>query len=440
MSALAIILKEMGHQVAGTDIKYGEYYKTLTERGVVVEIGAASNLMLEADLIVYSLAVKKDNPDYVRAAKSGKPLISRAEFLQVLDKTFPFVIAVSGTHGKSTTTFLISSIMKNSGFRATYHIGATSEKFRSGGAFLGWDYLVSEACEYKDSFLSFKPSIAVVLNIEPDHPDYFSKEGQLEESFCSFCLGVKNNGTVIVDVKNSAMIKERLQKNGRDDVRVITVGSGGDYYYKDIKSGIKTEFVVCRKNNGEIRERKIRLNLKGEHNVNDATFVLAVCDRLGIDDDVIKNTLENTCGLDRRQQKIATCNGADVVLDYAHHPSEIRAVIQATREHSKGKVFVCFQPHTYSRTTALFLDFVSSLSLADEVVITKTYKSREVKKGKTAFDLFVALGEKMEKVSYFDEFLPIAKHYKDVLKDGDVLLILGAGDVDDVGKLLKVTK
>ena len=438
MSALAIILKEMGHQVAGTDVRYGEYYNTLTERGILVEIGGATDMINDADLIVSSLAVKKDNADYKKAEQSGKPILSRTELLQILDRSYPFVVAVSGTHGKSTTTFLISSIMKNAGLRATYHIGASSEKFPSGGAYTGREYFVSEACEYRDSFLSFTPSIAVVLNIEKDHPDYFASKEQLESSFVNFCKNVRKDGTVVVSTKVSNLIKRELKKANREDVKVITIGDGGDYYYKDVVTNKKTEFTVVD-GKGD-RERKFCLNLKGEHNVLNALFTIAVCDVLKLDEDIVKSTLANTCGLRRRYEKIANYNGADVILDYAHHPSEIKKVISTAKESTNGRLLVCFQPHTYSRTTALFDEFVDSFDGASEVIITKTYKSREEKNGKTAFDLFLALGEKMEKVSYFDEFLPIVKYLKDNLQKGDVLLILGAGDIDDVGKLIKSTK
>ncbi len=431
MQALAIILKMQGYKVYGSDSRYGDFYKILTSRGIEVDITPDIEKIKCVDLVLYSLAVPSDCSALQEAKRLGKRVLSRKEFLSLLDKNYEEVIAVSGTHGKSTTTYLIASILHNAGFEATYHIGASSKVFEGGGLYEGDKYLVSEACEYKDSFLSFTPSVAVVLNIEPDHPDYFTSTGQLLSSFLTFAGNIRDNGLLIVESKLQDVFRKYLYSINRYDIEIVSVGEGGDFYFDNVKVDNTTTFDLWYK--GEFLGN-FSTTLNGYYNIYNIIISIIVAKHYNIDNKIIASTIENLQGLSRRFERVGMCNGAEIIVDYAHHPSEISAVIGSSKR-NKGRLIVVFQPHTYSRTTALFDEFAKCFKGADEIIITKTYKSRDKKKGKTAFDLFLEVAKSCD-VRYFDDFLSIAKYIKSTVTINDRVLLLGAGDINELAKYL----
>lgn len=433
MQAIALILSGLGYEVSGSDTHYGEFYNILTDRGITIDIGTNAENILSCDVVIYSLAIKADNPELMLAKEAGISMYSRTEFLALLQKKYPNVVAVSGTHGKSTTTYLISSILHNADFKATYHIGASSETFACGGKYIGDEYLISEACEYRDSFLAFNSTVGVILNIEKDHPDYFKDIDQLLDSFVRFSTNIRENGILIVNSSYKDFFAEKLA-NIRQDISVIGVGNNGEYHSENLSYiNDKPSFDVYRKDKKLFR---IVLNMYGEHNIFNALIAIAVAKYYNVDDRIIIDTLQNVKPLARRFQSVGEYNGAKIITDYAHHPSEIKAVITTTKNITKGRVIVCFQPHTYSRTTDLFLQFVECFEYSDKVIITKTFKSREVKSGKSSFDLFLELCKINDNVVYYDDFLGIAKYLKKELKPDDALLLLGAGNINEVANLL----
>lgn len=435
MQAIALILKDLGHEVSGSDNRYDDFYSMLTSRGIKVDLSPNFDKISNSDLVIYSIAVKPTNPEFQFAKASNVKMLSRTEFLSEFQKEFANVIAVSGTHGKSTTTYLIASLMSSARLEATYHIGAGSERFTGGGKYDGKEYLVSEACEYRDSFLAFRPTIGIVLNIEKDHPDYFKDLNQIEDSFVKFAANIVDYGLLITGIKYYELFKNGLESLGRKDIRIMTIGEGGDYQAKNITvfNG-KPSFDVYYKDEMLYR---VNLNLYGEYNEYNALAAIAAARYYDIESNVILETLENIGGLNRRFQYAGKCNEAKIIVDYAHHPSEIKAVIETAKSITYGKLVVCFQPHTYSRTTALFEQFVHSFDNADEVIITKTYRSRETKNGKTSFDLFLELSKGKDNVSYYDDFLSIVKYLQCELKEEDTLLICGAGNVNEIANLIK---
>ena len=431
MQAIAIILKSQGYKVYGSDTKYGDFYKILTSKGIEVDITPNIDKIKQVDVVLYSLAVPCDCNAILEAKRLGKQVFSRKEFLSLLSEKYEEIIAVAGTHGKSTTTYLISSIFKNAGIDATYHIGASSKSFEGGGLYAGDKFLITEACEYRDSFLSFSPTTAVVLNIEPDHPDYFTSNNQLLSSFLTFASNLRDNGLLIVNSKLYKKFREYLYNINRYDIQIVSVGEGGEYYFDNVTTGINTSFSLYHNKDFV---GKFTTTLNGYYNIYNTIISIIVAKYYNIDTQIIYDTINNLQGLNRRYERVGLCNGAEIIVDYAHHPSEISAVIQASKK-IKGRLIVVFQPHTYSRTTALFDDFSRCFCGADEIIITKTYKSRDKTKGKTAFDLFVEVA-KTENVRYFDDFISIAKYIKSTVTINDRVLLLGAGDINELAKFL----
>ena len=431
MQALAIILHSKGYKISGSDARYGEYYNLLTSKGINVDISPNFDVIKQSDLILYSLAVPVDSEAIQYAKRLGKRVLSRKEFLGILGENFEEVVAVAGTHGKSTTTYLISSILHNACSEATYHIGASSKTFKGGGLYEGDKILVTEACEYKDSFLSFSPSVAIILNIEADHPDYFTSNKQLLSSFLTFSSNIKDNGLLIINSELYCVFSEYLRSINRYDIDIVTVGTNGDYTFDNVKKGINNSYDLYYR--GEFIGN-YSTSLNGYYNIYNNIISIIVAKHFMIENKIIKETLANVEGLARRYERVKLCNGAEIIVDYAHHPSEISAVINAS-SNCKGRLIVVFQPHTYSRTTALFEKFVQCFNGANEIIITKTYKSRDNKKGKTAFELFVEVA-KNENAIYFDDFLSIAKYLKSTITINDRVLLLGAGDINELANYL----
>lgn len=426
MQAIANILKSQGYDVLGYDSKYGKYFKTLATIGITVDFEIDFDKVKQCDMLIYSLAFSEDFPLISYAKEIGKIVLNRQQFLKIFSSNFKEVVAISGTHGKSTTSYLTSCIFNSENFSATYHIGATSNEFVTGGLCCGSDYLITEACEYKDCFFAFNPTVAVVLNIEKDHPDYFKSEVQLYNSFMLFASRIKQNGLLILPGCLREKFSKYLASINRCDIEIITFGEGGNYIFTNSKNGIN-----LLKNGKFIGEFYTNLNGYNIYN-NIVSIIIALHYNMSVDK--INKGLLSVTGLDRRYQHLPLLNGAEVILDYAHHPSEIKMVIDKARANC-ARLVVCFQPHTYSRTTALFDDFVNCFSKADEVIITKTYKSRDKIPTKTSFDLFVKISEKVT-AKYFDDFLSIATYLKSSIKNGERLLILGAGDIDELANLL----
>lgn len=432
MSALIRWAKTTGAEVSGSDGAYSKNVQSLLDDGFDVYVGTDERRINNADIVVFTSAVPNDNPELLRAKLLKKTIYERHDFLGILSKDFKTVVAVSGTHGKTTVTSLISSVLKRAGKKFTAHVGGFSNDLGGNFYFFGNDILVSEACEYQKHFLSLTPDILVILNVECDHPDCIKDLSSALSIFAEFAGNVPNNGLII---KNSNIKYSNLHicKN-------VHIENFGGENAKWQARTISEKAGICEYEILKNREYYMRVSpaLLGRHNKENVLATIAVLDALFVDKETIKEGLENFLGVRRRLEKTGEVNGAEVYLDYAHHPSEITATISAVKPLVKNRLFIIFQPHTFSRTEKYFADFVRAFSGADEVWLVPTYSAREKEgDGKSSFDLFRALDKNGSPAEYIKDFVTVAKKIKESARAGDVVLIMGAGDVDVIPDMLK---
>lgn len=432
MSALAVWCKSLGMIVSGSDRTYSETVASLSSRGIYAYVGSDTTTVEKADIVVYTSAVNDDDEELSFARDNRKRIYERHELLGLLSNGYREVIAVAGTHGKTTSSALIAAILKNSDKKFTAHIGGYVNDIGGNFYMNGNDILVTEACEYRGHFLSLRPSVAVILNIECDHPDCFKGIEDTTEYFAKFAEKVQNNGIIVLN-KNINHAKMKIC----DNAHIFTVGVENGAYAE--ARNIIERNGVCEYDillNGELYSR-VAPSLKGRHNIVNALCAAVVANYLEIDKNVIISTIENFGGVRRRMEKTGTVNGAEVYSDYAHHPSEIRAAISTARAFTKDRLIVLFQPHTYSRTAKFFDDFVTSFKGADILGILPTYEARETaEQGKTAFELFRAININAQPAKYYKSFVEAASDVVKTARIGDTVLIAGAGDVDILSRML----
>ncbi|MBQ2714811.1 MAG: hypothetical protein IJF76_04180 [Clostridia bacterium] len=402
MSNLALISQKFGAKVWGHDRAWreGENYPFSITKEFDEDRARIS------DLIVYTSAIPQNSPEMEFVKKLNIPTLSRAEFLGEISKNFKTTIAISGSHGKTTVTAMVGNILSALNLSPAVHLGGNYPitDFRE-------DYFVTEACEYKDSFLSLHPDVAVVLNVEYDHPDYFKQKSDLVASFCKFIKGIRKGGILISNGCVGGDTKE-LQIN-RDILCESMVEENGYYSFIPVLYGKRLD--------------RITLSIPGKHNVQNALFALLVAHALKLPLSHACATLSSFHGVDRRYQKIRAPFG-EFTLDYAHHPTEIKCAID-TAKCAKKPIVVYFQPHTYSRTKALFDDFVSALKEGDKVVIIEEFSARELPSdGKRAKDIYEALLDSTKTI-----YLQKDEVYSYFTKEdfsNNTVLVLGAGDVN----------
>lgn len=438
MSGLAFMLVQNKIYVQGSDIARNVETEKLKQKGVKVFYEHNKDNLKDIDIVVYSSAIKTDNEELLQARKDNKIILKRAELLGMIVKLYDVVIAVSGSHGKTTTTAMLAEIFMQAGKKPTFHIGGNLNSINASYKVQGKNFFIVEACEYKDNFLYLEPDIAVVLNIDADHLDYFHDLTGVKNSFENFVKKVKPNGIVLVsnDDENSVYIiknhknvaKFGLKKNA--DIYVVNIKEYKPCYYSfDVKfSGVKLG--------------NIRLNILGKHNIYNAlaSILVAIC--CGIDFCDIKTAIEKFSGVKRRCQKIAEINKAQIYHDYAHHPKQIEKMVQVGRELTRengGKVIVVFEPHTYSRTKFLIDDFVKCFSGADLVIFSPVYSAREnAEEGFDSLKLSNAVKDAGTNTLYIETFETIKTKILEVIKAGDVVLILGAGTIEKLADMFKI--
>ena len=429
MCALAEVLYGKGVSVSGSDMMQSNATKHLSEVGIPVFIGHdAANIQGTACLI-RTAAVHEDNPEIMQARKLGLPVFERAQAWGAIMRNYRNAACVSGTHGKTTTTSMITHIALSAGIDPTVMIGGTLPVIGAGHRVGRGDTIVLEACEYCDSFLSFFPTLAVILNVEEDHLDYFSGIDHIVDSFRRFARLVPEDGTVVYNLDNENTVKAvsdvacrkinfGLDKNAQVRADNITF-SAGLASFDLIRDGES----LCY----------INLNVPGRHNVSNALAAAAAALSLGIEARYIKAGLEAFSGTGRRFEYKGEYGGAVIYDDYAHHPSEIAATLGAAQNMGYERVVLVFQPHTYTRTKALLDDFAVELGKADVLILSEIYAAREKNTiGISSGDL----AEKIEGAQYIRDFTRIADYLKSQLRPGDLLLTMGAGDIYKVGDLL----
>ncbi|MBK5253965.1 MAG: UDP-N-acetylmuramate--L-alanine ligase [Peptostreptococcaceae bacterium] len=439
LSAIAEILIKRGYKVSGSDIKETKLIEHLEKLGAVIYYGHKAENVENADIIIYSSAVYSENPEIVRAKELNIPIRSRAEILGQLMEEYKNSIAICGTHGKTTTTSMVSLIIRDALLKPTILVGGELSDIKGNVEVGDSEYFVTEACEYMDSFLNLRPEIGVILNIDSDHLDYFKDIDHIVRSFKQFANQVKEDG-VIIAFANNPFVKEATV----DKSNVVTFGYGEDCNYSarnisfDDKGNSEFEVYVNNKNAG-----KVKLKVPGEHNILNALAAYATCDYLKIDRKTITNTLMGFKGTHRRFDIIGkTSKGFEVIDDYAHHPTEIKATLSAIGNIKHEKLWCIFQPHTYTRTLALLEEFITAFDGTDKLIISKIYAAREKNIYKiSSKNLVEKIKEKYpdKDVIYMEDFDEIAKLVSDNAGPGDIVLTMGAGDVYKIGgKIMEI--
>lgn len=434
MSGLAEVLLQRGFVISGSDNHGSELTKMLEEKGATIFYGQrASNITDDVDLVVYTAAIHPDNPEFEEADRRGLPMLTRAELLGQIMRNYKVPIAISGTHGKTTTTSMITMILMEAGLDPTVSVGGMLKEIGGNFRIGGEEYFITEACEYTNSFLSFFPKIGLILNIEEDHMDFFKDLDDIYASFRKFASLLPEDGTLIInrDIPSYEKITKDLS------CRVVTFSvtdRNADYSADGIsydESGKATFLLYGQK------DRAFTLNVPGEHNVANALASVALSDVLKIPQETAAKGLLSFGGTDRRFQIKGELNKITIVDDYAHHPTEIRATLKAAKKHKKDRIVCVFQPHTYTRTKAFFDDFADALSNADLIVLSDIYAARETDNlGISSKDLMEAIRERGKECYYFPSFDEIENFLLQNCEPGDLLITMGAGDIVKVGENL----
>ncbi len=429
MSGIAKILLNRGYRISGSDISESESVKELRSLGAEVSVGHEGSNINNQDLVVYTSAVHDDNPEIIEAKKKGIELIDRATMLGLIMKDYKDAISVAGTHGKTTTTSMLAYVLIDAGLDPTVMVGGTLDGIEGNLRIGGGDAFLTETCEYMRNFLKFFPRIAIILNVEEDHLDYYRDLDDIMDAFSDFVSLIPNEGFLAVNKENP----NALMAVSKADAPVYTFGfEGADFSARNIEfsSYGYPSFDVY---SGDSLFVRLSLSVVGIHNVLNATAVALTAHKMSIDADAIKKGLERYTGTRRRFEKKGFVNGALVIDDYAHHPTEIDATLNALSNVKHNVSYLIFQPHTYTRTLSLMDGFATTLCRADKVIITDIYAAREKDTGIVhAKDL----ADKIENAVYIKDFEDIRKYIRDNASEGDVVITMGAGNVCDVGPML----
>jgi len=440
MSGLAEILKTNHFLVSGSDVRESSTIEKLRKLGINIYIGHSKENIKGDDVIVYTAAVKSTNPELAAAREANLPVIERAVLLGEIMKEYQYPIAVAGTHGKTTTTSMISMILLHANMDPTILVGGELDAIGGNVHTGSHKYLVTEACEYVESFLKFYPYIGVILNVEADHLDYFKNLNHIVHSFQKFAQLVPPEGYIVVcgDDPNALKAVDSVQCN------VITYGiREGSYDWKaenisyDISGYPCFDLIYKGK-----KLSNVQLHVPGIHNVYNALAAVASTYALGISVSDIENGLSLFKGTHRRFEMKGELNGFTIIDDYAHHPTEIMATLAAASKLNHNKIWCIFQPHTYSRTLALLDEFSQAFDNADKVIVTDIYAARETDDGRIhSKDLVNKINERQHKAEYMSSFDDIAAYIVAQASPGDIVITMGAGNVNEIGeKILRHSK
>ena len=435
MSGLAEILHEEHFTISGSDDRESELTRHLEHLGMQIFYGLkAENIISGIDLVVYTAAIREDNPEFAQAKAMGLPMLSRAELLGQIMDNYKNSIAVSGTHGKTTTTSMISQILLAAKTDPTITVGgilkAIDGNLRVGNS----EVFISEACEYTNSFLNFRPKYSIILNVEAEHLDFFKDLADVRNSFHQFALNTKEDGTLFIN----GDIESYDELIADIPTKVVTYGLSDscDFYPADITFDEKAcaTYTVMHKDKALMT---VSMNVPGMHNVSNSLAAIALSLELGLSEEAIRTGLLEFGGANRRFQYKGSVDGVTIIDDYAHHPTEIRATLTAAKNYPHDRIVLAFQPHTYSRTKAFLDDFAEVLSMADVVVLADIYAAREKNTyGISSKDILAKLKEKGCECYHFPSFEEIEKFLLKKCMHGDLLITMGAGDIVNVGENL----
>lgn len=435
MSGLAEVLLERGFTITGSDMKASPITKKLESHGAAIVYGQkAENITDDMDLVVYTAAIHPDNPEFQAVVQKGIPHMDRAELLGQIMSNYKNSIAVSGTHGKTTTTSMLSLIMLAGACDPTISVGGILKDI-DGNIRVGRSQnFITEACEYTNSFLKFNPRIELILNVDADHLDFFKDLNDIRHSFRLFAEKLDKDGILIIngEIRDLSFFTEGLP------CKIITYSLEADDNYT--AKNISFNEYACGSYdlyvNGEKADH-ITLNVTGLHNVSNSLAAIAAARELGISMEHIKSGLMNFKGTDRRFEYKGEINGITILDDYAHHPTEIEATLTAAKNYPHRKIWCAFQPHTYTRTKALLKEFGRALSLADHVVLADIYAAREADTGEIhSRDLQAEIRAHGTAADYFSTFKEIENFLLENCSPGDLVITMGAGDIVTVGEEL----
>jgi len=435
MSGLAEILLKENFKITGSDSKETTLTKLLSEKGATVLYGQRpSNITPDIDVIVYTAAIKPSNQEYMEALQQNIPMLSRAQLLGQLMLNYETPIAISGTHGKTTTTSMISQVLLASDTDPTLSIGGIF-KLINGNIRVGKSgYFLTEACEYTNSFLSFHPKISIILNVEEDHLDYFKDISHIRESFHSFAKLIPQDGTLIIngDIDQYEEIIDGLT------CHIITYGSDASNNYSATEitydDFAKPSYTLLEDG---VPTNTISLGVTGSHNVSNSLAAIALSNLLNLSISTTIEALKEFIGTDRRFETKGEIGGITIIDDYAHHPTEIIATLNTAKKYPNKKIWCVFQPHTYTRTKNFLSGFAQALTLADTIILADIFASRETETLGMHSQLLQAEIKKLgHDCYYFPSFDEIENFLLENCNSGDMLITMGAGDVHIIGESL----
>jgi UDP-N-acetylmuramate--alanine ligase len=432
MSGLAVILKDLGYNPKGSDITESAFTKKLESENIPYVIGHSEDNIGDASLVVYSAAIKPGNPEYDKAKELGLPMLARAELLGLISRQYETVIGIAGCHGKTTITSMTALILRELGIDLTVHIGGMVD-FLGGGVAVG-DYpaFLTEACEYVESFLELRPTHILVNNIDDDHLDYYKNITQIYKAFLKFARLLPQDGTLFLYAHDPLAMK-LAEDCGR---KYITYGfEGADYSASKIKydkNGCPSFNVISPKN-----KARIKLSVVGRHNVANALAAITVCSEVfGLEPKDMAEALVKYHLAERRFEIMGEKNGVRIIHDYAHHPSEIEACLEAASRYPHKKLWAVFQCNSYTRAKTLKYKYALCFSNADTVLVPDIYPGRDIDKGEIhARDLVEAIS-KNSPCEYIPTFEEINEYLEKNASPGDVVITLGSGSVNNETKKL----
>ncbi|MEG0370938.1 MAG: UDP-N-acetylmuramate--L-alanine ligase [Clostridium sp.] len=431
MSGLAQVLLSNGYKVSGSDRDSSPLTDNLKSLGATIYIGHVGTNVTDSDLVVYTAAIGNDNPELLMANELSIPTMDRAEFLGSIMKGYSKGIAVSGTHGKTTVTSMVSIMLLHAKLDPTVMVGGVLDAINGNVKVGKSDYFVTEACEYKRSFLKFNPTVGIILNIDADHLDYYKDISEIEDTFVDFAKLIPSTGLLIGCGDDERVVSTF---NRTSCPKILYGIDNGDILASNITFDPQGLPSFDVSNHGEYIGR-FNLSVPGRHNVLNSLSAIALGLFLGIEVSVISEGLTLFHGTHRRFEKKGKKDGIEVIDDYAHHPAEIKATIEAVKNYPHKKVFCIFQPHTYTRTITLFDEFADSFKGLDNLILTDIYAAREKDTGIVNSKMLSdAVNKNGVNCTYIKDFTQILSHLKGQLKSGDLLVTMGAGDVYKIGE------
>lgn len=434
MSALAEYLLSRGYTVSGSDSKKSERTENLISKGAKIYYEHSPENIKDADIVVYTDAISMDNEELKTAIRNKLDLADRAEFLGYLMQNFDFSIAVSGTHGKTSTTSMITEVIYDNDSNPTIMLGGNLDKIHGNIKIGDTNLFLTEACEYKGNIKKYFPSLAIILNIDEDHLDYFDSIDHIVNTFEEYAENLEENAYILInsDDENSKTLKNHTKAK----VYTFGIDKVSDYSAKNVTflNGGFPKFDVYFKHK---KLAEINLNVMGKHNVYNALAAFAACHLYNLEPEMIADKISKYTGVHRRLEYKGSFDGIDVVDDYAHHPTEIKSTLSAIRNKYANDIYCIFQPHTFTRTKLLLNSFAESFDDADRIIIPDIYAAREKDYGDIHSRMLVdAIIKNGKKAIYLGTFEEVKKYLIKNAKPGDCIVTMGAGDVYEIGEEL----